>query len=149
MSATKSEVKVENWIKNLQNGNIKTRTLQIIKFIKENPKCSLETIRDKTGLPHQTVTGCISNVMDEGLVKFVGKTESDKGIYSLYEYVTDMAEMYALKEQRNKEKMKHWAKYGLDRFYSLLSPETQNCLIGITNLNTISDKDAIEEEKPL
>lgn len=142
MSTTKSEAKAENWIKNLQNGNIKSKKMQILKYIKDNPKCSLETIRNKTGLPHQTVTGSISTFMDEGLIKFVGKEESKNGVYSLHEYVTDMAEMYALKEQRSKEKMYHWAKYGLDRFYSLLTPATQNALIGIANLNTVSDKDA-------
>ena len=147
MSATKSEAKAENWIKNLQNGNIKSKKMQILKYIKDNPKCSLETIRNKTGLPHQTVTGSISTFMDEGLVKFVGKVESKNNIYSLHEYVTDMAEMYDLKEQRNKEKMLHWAKYGLDRFYSLLTPATQNALIGIANLNTVSDKDANQQEK--
>lgn len=149
MSTTKSDAKAENWIKNLQNGNIKTKGLIILKYIKDNPKCSLETIRTETGFPHQTVTGSISTFMDEGLVKFVGKVETKNGIYSLHEYVSDMAEMYALREQRNKEKMYHWAKYGLDRFYSLLTPETQNALIGIANLNTVSDKDAIEQEKPL
>lgn len=149
MSATESKAKLESWIKNLQNGNIKTKSLKILQFIKDNPKCSLETIRNETGFPHQSVTGIISNFMDEGIVKFVGKVENKNGIYSLHEYVTDMAEMYSLKEQRNKEKMYNWAKYGLDRFYSLLTPETQNALIGIANLNTISDKDAIEQEKPL
>jgi len=149
MSETESKAKLESWIKNLQNGNIKTKGLKVLKFIKDNPKCSLETIRNETGFPHQSVTGSISNFMDEGIVKFVGKIENQNGIYSLFEYVSDMAEMYALKEQRKKEKMFHWAKYGLDRFYSLLSPETQNFLIDISNKNTISDKDALEQEKPL
>lgn len=141
MSTTKSEAKVENWIKNLQNGNLKSKGIQILAFIQDNPKCTLEVIRDRTSLSHQTITSAISNFMDEGIVKFVGKEESKNGIYSLYEYVSDLSEIYALKEQRNKEKMHHWAKYGLDRFYSLLTPATQNALIGIAKLNTISDED--------
>jgi hypothetical protein len=149
MSTTKSEAKAENWIKNLQNGNIKSKTMQVLKFIKDNPKCNLDIIRDKTGLPHQTVTGCLSKIMDEGLVRFVGKIESNNNVYSLLEYVTDMLEVYSLKQKREEEKMITWAKRGLKRFDLLLTDETKNCLIGLSNLNTISDKDAIEQEKPL
>jgi predicted transcriptional regulator len=135
MSATKSEAKAENWIKNLQNGNIKSKTMQVIKFIKDNPKCNLEIIRDKTGLPHQTVTGCLSRVMDEGLVKFVGKIESNNNVYSLLEYVTDMSELYRLKNQRDKEKMVRWANNGINKFKPMLSSATINCLIDIKNKN--------------
>jgi len=135
MSETTSIAKAENWIKNLQNGNIKSKTMQVIKFIKDNPKCNLEIIRDKTGLPHQTVTGCLSRVMDEGLVKFVGKIESTNNVYSLLEYVTDMSELYRLKNQRDKEKMVRWANNGINKFKPMLSSATINCLIDIKNKN--------------
>ena len=135
MSETTSIAKAENWIKNLQNGNIKSKTMQVIKFIKDNPKCNLEIIRDKTGLPHQTVTGCLSRVMDEGLVKFVGKIESNKNVYSLLEYVTDMSELYRLKNQRDKEKMVRWANNGINKFKPILSSATINCLIDIKKKN--------------
>jgi len=135
MSETTSIAKAENWIKNLQNGNVKSKTMQVLKFIKDNPKCNLDIIRDKTGLPHQTVTGCLSRIMDEGLVKFVGKIESNKNIYSLLEYVTDMSELYRLKNQRDKEKMVRWANNGINKFKPMLSSATINCLIDIKNKN--------------
>jgi predicted transcriptional regulator len=135
MSETTSIAKAENWIKNLQNGNIKSKTMQVLKFIKDNPKCNLDIIRDKTGLPHQTVTGCLSRIMDEGLVKFVGKIESNKNVYSLLEYVTDMSELYRLKNQRDKEKMVRWANNGINKFKPMLSSATINCLIDIKNKN--------------
>ena len=143
MSTTESDAKIQSWIKNLQNGNLKSKKIQILAFVKENPRCTLEVIRDRTGISHQTITSAISNFMDEGIIKFVGKEESKNGIYSLCEYVTDLSEIYALKEQRNKEKMFHWAKYGLDRFYSLLTPATQNALIKISKLDTISDEETL------
>jgi len=146
MSKTKSDASPQTYINHLQNGNIKSATMKILKYIKDNPKCILSTIRTETGISHQTVTSSISNMMDLGLIKFVGKVENKKSVYSQLEYVSDLLEVYSLIEQRKNEKIYRWANYGMERFLSSLTPETQNCLIRLKNLNTISDKDAIEEK---
>ena len=134
MSTTKSDASPQTYIDNLQNGNIKSATMRVLKYIKENPKCDLSIIRTETGISHQTVTGCISNLMDVGLVKFVGKVKIKKSTYSLCEYVTDLSEVYSLINQRKNEKIYHWAKYGLDRFLPYLSDITQNNLIDLKKL---------------
>ena len=146
MSKTKSDASPQTYINHLQNGNIKSATMKILKYVKDNPKCNLSTIRTETGISHQTVTGSISNMMDLGLIKFVGKVEIKKSVQSQLEYVSDLLELYNLIEQRKNEKIYRWANYGMERFLSSLTPEAQNCLIGLKNLNTIADKDAIEEK---
>lgn len=105
----------------MESGELKSKTIKVLKYIKENPATDIDKIRQDLNMAHQTVTAIVSNIMDEGMVKFLGVREKEGAFYSVLKYVDSQFEQAVLKEARLKEKFRLWIQKGLDDYRGLMS----------------------------
>lgn len=122
------KARIKTWIIQLESGEIKSKQLKILSYIKNNPttdytkpKTDIRTMCEKLGIVHQSLTSCISLLEDGGLVKVVGQIEKRSKYYSIYEFVYDDKERNKLMKSRHNEKFNAWLK--LADNYSELIPE--------------------------
>lgn len=140
MSQTTSTAKVTTWLKHLKSGNLKSKTVRVLKHIQDHPNTNLNTMRkffdtaDKHKITHQTLTSAISNLMDEGIVRFVGNVELEGNSYSSYCFVADENDRYWVKKQRRAECFIRWAKQGLKDFPLLVDDSLQVALHSAINI---------------
>ena len=144
MSRTKSSAKAESWIKQLENGNLKSKTVQVLKFIKENPYTTLHAIRlALSGISHQTITCVISVSLDEGAIMIMGRIKIEDNPYSQYYFIQDPKTRANLKIERKKEMFVAWAKQGLSNYSDMLPEsikqelEAKTCGITIRDMSTL------------
>ena len=113
----------KTYLEQLYTGNLENNTVNILDYIyKEGPKSTKE-LRDELIYPHQSLTGCLSNLMDEGLIKIVGTVTNEvngrKSTFSVFEFVSNETEQTSLKNERHLEKANNWLK-GYDKYKGIL-----------------------------
>ena len=118
-----SKAKIETYMANIQSGNIRNKAMRILDFIRRNPFCDTDVIRRYLDISHQTTTSAISNFMDIGVVKIVGKVTIKKNTYSKYMIVTDYIEQTKVAQQRLEEKYQLWLKQGKKTYHLVISDE--------------------------
>ena len=109
--------KTRTWIAQLHSGEIKSKKLKVLDYIRKNPttnikkpKTDIRTMCHKLGMVHQSLTSSLSNLEDCGLVKVIGIIDDDKKHYSIYEFVKNDKEREKLMEARFKRKFQTWVK---------------------------------------
>lgn len=115
--------KVKTYITNLNNGNIKSKSLLILDYIKKHPLTNIHHMRIELNVSHQTLTSIISNFMDYGIVRAVGEVKipirSRDSFFTVLEYVEDIEMIFALQRLRRMNKYLIWVNRGLTEFNSL------------------------------
>lgn len=119
--------KVKNWLNQLNNGTIESKTTRIIYQIhfhsyKGKGYTSVDELRKELNMPHQTLTAILSVIQDEGLVKSWGEVVVDETSYQKLTY-SYPEEREGLVKMRRKEKLSQWIKRGREEFSDLI-PET-------------------------
>ena len=128
-----SQAKRETYLANLKNGNINSKTMRILYFIKQRPFVNTDEIRNLLEISHQSATAIISVLLDIGVIKIVGETKINDNSYSKYRFVTDYQEQYNLSEMRIKEKYSIWLQQGISKFRELITTDLYNELLEIKN----------------
>jgi len=117
--------KVKTWLKQLNQGVIKSKTTQIIFEIhkhsyKGNGYTTIEELRTDLKMAHQTLTAIVSSIQDEGLIVTYGEVTNEQG--SAFQKIR-----YARPEERDNlvrarriEKLAQWIKRGKEEFNDLL-----------------------------
>ena len=130
------KAKVKTWLYQLDSGNIKSKTLKILHYIKNNPTTDLNnpttdklTMEWKLGIVHQSLTGCLSNLEDGGLIKVIGQIQKNHNHYSIFQFVYDTKEQEELIKEREFEKYNLWIKSGINNFNDYLPLNVLNELI--------------------
>ena len=98
-------------MENLKMGVLKSKTMQILNFIKDNKNCNTDDIRIGLNMAHQTATAIISNLLDIGIIKIVGETKVKNSTYSNYLFVEDYREQDRLQKARHLAKFKIWIEH--------------------------------------
>ena len=117
--------KVKNWLKQLNNGVIKSKTTRIIFEIhkatyKGKGFTTIDELRKDLNMAHQTLTAIVSNIQDEGLIVTFGEVENETGsIFQKIRYART-EEREELVRQRRIEKLSQWIKRGREEFNDLL-----------------------------
>jgi len=132
MSETKSTSKSETWIKQLNEGFLKSKTIVVLDYISKHPHTNLYDLRIALSMSHQTITSRISNLMDEGVIKIIGCTTIKDNEYSIYKFVPTETEQTLLKSQRAEEKFLNWVKQGLNDHSYFLSNSIRQELKAVT-----------------
>ena len=126
------KAKVKTWIMNVESGMIKSTTERVLLEIKNVEKSNTdlftyqttgidtETLRNRFGIAHQTLTSRLSELQDNGLIKVIGEKQGNESVYSVYAYVSDSSEREMLADERKKEKFTQWMDRGLNEFWDLL-----------------------------
>jgi DNA-binding transcriptional ArsR family regulator len=103
--------KVENWIRQLQNGVIESKTVKILHEVynrtNKHQPCNVYHLRNHFSYPHQTLTAILSSLQDEGMVDMYGETEIEGNKYQKIRY-THPDERQHLAQKRQMEKLKQW-----------------------------------------
>ena len=108
------KAKVQTWLENIQNGNIRSKTTRILNHIIERSEfgdVEIYTMRMELGISHQSLTAIISTFQDYGLVKVTDVVEIEGNYYSLFKYVEDKKERDILVHERDREKVLNWLNY--------------------------------------
>jgi DNA-binding MarR family transcriptional regulator len=117
--------KVKTWLKQLNQGVIKSKTTQIIFEIhkhsyKGKGYTTIEELRTDLKMAHQTLTAIVSSIQDEGLIVTYGEVTNEQG--SAFQKIR-----YARAEERDNlvrarriEKLAQWIKRGKEEFNDLL-----------------------------
>jgi len=106
----------KQYIENLNSGFIKSKTLKVLNYVKQNPQCTIYEMRMKMNISHQTLTSAISNLMDLGLIEINGQTKlgTPKKHYSTFIFQSDESKIIYNIHQREHEKIKLWISKGLE-----------------------------------
>jgi len=129
--------KVQTWLKQLNQGVIKSKTTRVIFEIHKNTFkgkgfTTIEELRKDLNMAHQTLTAIVSNIQDEGLIVTFGEVENEQGsIFQKIRYARP-EERDSLVRQRQLEKLSQWIKRGKEEFAHLLPAST---LRELNNLN--------------
>jgi hypothetical protein len=116
--------KVSNWLRLIEQGKVKGNTLRIINFIHSQSfrGTTVYDMRVCLGMAHQTLTGCLSNIMDEGLVKIDGIVDREGNSYSVLFIELNPSEMLRLKKNRHNAKFNDWVERGIKDFSDEIPP---------------------------
>lgn len=119
-----SDASVKNWLRLMGTGELENKSVRILDYIKAHPGTDIDTMRVQLDMPHQTITALISNLMDAGLIKFIGeRRKSNDNVYSILFFVESQFERDQLKQKRLKEKFNLWIDKGLSDYTSLMSSQ--------------------------
>jgi DNA-binding Lrp family transcriptional regulator len=129
--------KVKTWLKQLNEGVIKSKTTRIIFEIhkhtyKGKGYTTIEELRKELNMAHQTLTAIVSSIQDEGLIVTYGEVVNEQG--SAFQQIR-----YARPEERDDlvrarriEKLAQWIKRGKEEFNDLLPYSTIQELNNLT-----------------
>ena len=115
---SKLKPRVKNWLRLLESGNLKNKTILVLRWIKETNNVSFYGLRNQLDMPHQTLSGIISVLLDEGVIEVTGETFIEGNHYSKFAFVADQRERDLLIAKRNREKFFTWLKYGNENFHT-------------------------------
>ena len=130
------KAKVKTWLRNVENGTLKTNTeivLNKIKdstpdadgFIFENYGKGISTyhLRESLNMSHQTLTSRLSQLQDEGLIKDVSQVIVNDTYYSVYMFVSDIQYRERLIHLRKHENYVKWLK-NADKYIEFMDRNT-------------------------
>lgn len=119
-----SDASVKNWLRLMGTGELENKAVRILDYVKAHPGTDIDTMRVELDMAHQTITALISNLMDAGLIKFIGeRRKSNDNVYSILFFVESQFERDQLKQKRLKEKFNLWIDKGLSDYTSLMSSQ--------------------------
>jgi predicted transcriptional regulator len=119
----KMSSKVKTYTNYLKSGYIQTKKDAIIDIIRKNPSITIYDIRNDYNITHQTLTGIISTLMDDGLVYFCGEKKKGKSYFSMLMYEDDIEKQKVRAMKRSLEKFRVWANR-LTEFKTLITYES-------------------------
>lgn len=121
MDNNQRKAKIQTYMLQLQNGNIRGNQSEVLDYIWKHAGCTIADLRRDLCMPHQTASSALSVLMDCGMVKEVGQEKIDDSVYSKLQFVPSSDEQDQLAIARNMEKFRSWAKKGLADFEGLLT----------------------------
>jgi hypothetical protein len=133
------KAKVKTWIANVENGNIKSKTEIVLNYIKMKTESGFSSdvyhMRTNLMMAHQTLTGVMSLLADEGLIDDVGQIEFHGQHYSLWKYVTNEDKRKIIAHDRKVDKFNQWVKKGVEDYSDMISDNALRELHEINELN--------------
>ena len=121
--------RIQTYLNQLESGNIDNKQVEVLAHIKQNPGIDTDQLRDQLRMAHQSLTACISNLLDVGIISVIGQTEEEESMYSKYLYIEDTATRIKLQNERHYKKFRQWVKRGLKDFVEFIDENTLNQLI--------------------
>lgn len=128
-----SQAKRESYAKLIESGALNTKTLRVLNHIKiwgDSNQCDTDALRNSLNMPHQTITGILSNLLDIGIIKIVGENKVNNIPYSIYHYVSDTHEQKQLENTRRITKYAYYVKQGLKEYDTIMSEAMRQALEG-------------------
>tara|TARA_R110002124_G_scaffold212856_9_gene378998 strand:- start:5282 stop:5671 length:390 start_codon:yes stop_codon:yes gene_type:complete len=126
--------KVRNWINQLENGVIKSKTTTILYAIHSHTKnkgfTTVYELRNELPFPHQTLTAILSMVQDEGLIAMYGEEKINDSLFQKIRYARP-EERTQLIYLREHEKFTQWVVRGLKDFSKFLPQSIEEGLKGL------------------
>lgn len=148
------DAKTKTWLEQLQNGNLDNNMVIVLNHIKMNPGISTDNLRYELKMAHQTLTSCISKLLDCGIVEIKTENKQDDDIfYSCYNFVTNTTDIIENQKKRTKEKFDVWVKRGLKDFIIFLDEPTmlklQKCQETLKKAPPLEDIKVDEKEQTI
>lgn len=121
------KAKVKTWLKNIENGTLKSYSEKVLQVIKnhtiEGNGVSTFQLRRRMEMTHQTLTSRLSELNDEGLINVKGQVEINDTFYSVYIYIDNEEQRLNIIKERMLEKYIQWLKKA-DSFTNLMGFKT-------------------------
>lgn len=117
------KAKVKTWLAQLESGAIKSKTVTVLDYIKKNSEnfrfVTLVDMRQELRISHQSLTGIISNMCDEGLIYGGFEIEHNGSYYTQFRFIFDEENRARIRQERLREKFTHWLNR-VDEFEELI-----------------------------
>jgi len=117
--------KVKNWLKQLNSGEIKSKTTRIIYEIHKHTYkgkgfTTIDELRKDLNMAHQTLTAIVSNIQDEGLIVTFGEFyNEERSVFQRIRYARPEERNHLVRARRI-DKLSQWIKRGREEFNDLL-----------------------------
>lgn len=145
------KAKTKTWIAQVESGNLKTNMAIVLDHIIKRNKNGLDSdiynMRNQLRLPHQTLTGTMSLLADEGLIVEIGQMQIEGSTYTRWDYVTDETKRKIISHNRLVDKFNQWVKRGVEEYADLMSDNVKNELQEINDFNEALRKIASDIDK--
>jgi DNA-binding MarR family transcriptional regulator len=109
--------KLQNWINLINCGKIKSDVVKVLDYVIKHDGCLITDISDGLNMPIQTVTARLSDIMDEGAIRFGKIVNVKNSNYSQLHYVYP-DEIAQVKAERLEAKFQIWLNNGLKNYYT-------------------------------
>jgi len=123
MSKTKSEAKIDAYLKQVNSGKMSNDASKILGLIYTNPDTTLLDVEKNLKMLMQTASARISDLMDMGAIYITGEIEKGERKFSTYKYEKNPARRSALEFQRREHKLGSWIELGLNSFKDMMPAE--------------------------
>lgn len=100
--------KIKQYIDNVNNGLLKSTSLKILHYAKNNNPITVHHLRKHLKQPHQTITSALNSLMDDGLIYKVGTTTVNMKHYSILQYTDDFKTIKSNQSRRLNIKKLRW-----------------------------------------
>lgn len=145
------KAKTKTWIEQVESGNLKTNMAIVLDYVIKRHKNGLDSdvynMRNQLRLAHQTLTGILSMLADEGLIVEIGQVQIDGSTFTRWGYVTDETKRKIIAHNRKCEKYNAWIKRGLSEYGEMMSESVKKELQEIDDFNEALRKIANEIDK--
>ena len=145
------KAKTKTWIAQVESGNLKTNMAIVLDHIMKRNNNGLDSdiynMRNQLKLPHQTLTGTMSLLADEGLIVEIGQMQIEGSTYTRWAYVTDETKRKIISHNRLVDKFNQWVKRGVEEYAYLMSDNVKNELQEINDFNEALRKIASDIDK--
>lgn len=116
METKDRKAKIQTYLLNLHNGNIRGNAMEVLEYIHRNSGCTIADLRRELHMPHQTASSALSNLMDSGIVYDFGTEQIEDCVYSKLYFCHEAEKQDQLAFIRQEEKFRQWVKKGLKEF---------------------------------
>lgn len=107
----------ETFFRQLRDGSYASKQKEVYEYVWNEGPISLDSLRNGTGMAHQTLTSRLSNLMDMGVVE----QDIDDNFFAAFE-----RDWEANADNRHTEKFKKWRDRGLrDGFFNVLGVQKE------------------------
>lgn len=116
--------KVSNWLNQIRLGKTKSNATKVIDYVyrKQWEGTNVHELRNELGMAHQTLTGTLSSIMDEGLIIAVGEVTINGNTYSRLFIQVDPSDIARARYNRQREKFLDWCERGMKDFDTVIPP---------------------------
>ena len=107
-----SKASKETFLAELYAGNLERNGTYLLHYLMTEGRKGLHELRDELTIPHQSLTGTLSDLHDCGLVDIVDtvriEIDGRNRSFSVYEFVNDEKRQEEIIRQRKKERAEKW-----------------------------------------
>lgn len=133
------KAKTKTWLAQIESGKLESNIVVVLNHIKNKSQMGIASdvynMRNDLKMAHQSLTGILSIIADEGLITETGQIKVDGSVYTKWSFIDNETSRKILAHNRKIEKYEQWVKRGVEQFGDMMSDQVLNELQMIYEYN--------------